>query len=803
MAKDKKEKSRDKDRGGKDKDRKGKRRKEDGIDFEDDSMDVADGKDWTGAAMGLAGMTTSAEDQDVPDDEFGAKDFRSQMELRPDHASRPLWVAPNGHIFLEAFSPVYRHAHDFLIAISEPVCRPEHIHEYKLTSYSLYAAVSVGLQTRDILEYLSRLSKCSLPQGIQSYIELCTVSYGKVKLVLKHNRYFVESNHPDTLQLLLKDPVIQECRLRPDEQQGDTEELIEEEQSKTDLPSYLKGDNKTTTGTGEKEKEDAALAPGAVPEDISEFYNKIDQEDEEEDETKESRKVVSFEVNQEKLEVLQQRTMQMEYPLLAEYDFRNDTVNPDINIDLKPLAVLRPYQEKSLRKMFGNGRARSGVIVLPCGAGKSLVGVTACCTVRKKAIVLCNSGVSVEQWKQQFKMWSTADDSMICRFTSDAKDKPMGCSVLVTTFNMITHTQRRSWEAEQTMKWIQEQEWGIMVLDEVHTIPAKMFRRVLTQVQAHTKLGLTATLVREDDKIADLNFLIGPKLYEANWLELQKEGFIANVQCAEVWCNMTPEFYREFLTMKSMKKLLLCVMNPNKFRATQFLIKYHERRGDKTIVFSDNVYALKHYATAMKRPYIYGPTSQSERIQILQNFKYNQKVNTIFVSKVADTSFDLPEANVLIQISSHGGSRRQEAQRLGRILRAKKGAIAEEFNAFFYTLVSQDTVEMSFSRKRQRFLVNQGYAYKVVTKLAGMDEDPELLYSTRETQVTLLQQTLAANDADVEEEGVGPQNAAGSAGVRRKGNMASMSGADDAVYLEKRGGRQETHPLFKRFRMAK
>ena len=182
-----------------------------------------------------------------------------------------------------------------------------------------------------------------------------------------------------------------------------------------------------------------------------------------------------------------------------------------------------------------------------------------------------------------------ADNSMICRLISDTKDKPMGCSVLVTTFNMITHTQRRSWEAEQTMKWIQEQEWGIMVLDEVHTIPAKMFRRVLTQVQSHTKLGLTATLVREDDKIADLNFLIGPKLYEANWLELQKEGFIARVQCSEVWCHMTPEFYREFLTIKSMKKLLLCVMNPNKFRATQFLIKYHEKRGDKTIVFSDNV----------------------------------------------------------------------------------------------------------------------------------------------------------------------------------------------------------------------
>jgi len=744
-------------------------------------MDVAGTEaDWVPEAA----SKMEAIPADVEEDDFGAQDFRKQMELRLDHGNRPLWVAPNGHIFLEAFSPVYRHAHDFLIAISEPVCRPEHIHEYKLTSYSLYAAVSVGLQTDDIIEYLQRLSKCTLPTDIVEYIKLCTLSYGKVKLVLKKNRYFVESNHPETLQLLLKDPVIQECRLR-----ADTDEFITEEGGNTVIPSF--GTKK------DGESSDTNSAPsGDVPEDIQNFYSKIDAEDEEDDEAAAAKqKTVSFEVNQEKLEVLQQRTMALDYPLLAEYDFRNDTHNPDINIDLKPMATLRPYQEKSLRKMFGNGRARSGVIVLPCGAGKSLVGVTACCTVRKKAIVLCNSGVSVEQWKTQFKMWSTADDSMICRFTSDAKDKPMGCSVLITTFNMITHTQKRSWEAEQTMKWIQEQEWGIMVLDEVHTIPAKMFRRVLTQVQSHTKLGLTATLVREDDKIADLNFLIGPKLYEANWLELQKEGFIARVQCAEVWCPMTPEFYREYLTIKSMKKMLLCVMNPNKFRAAQFLIKYHEKRGDKTIVFSDNVYALKHYATALHKPYIYGPTSQSERIQILQNFKYNTKVNTIFVSKVADTSFDLPEANVLIQISSHGGSRRQEAQRLGRILRAKKGALAEEFNAFFYTLVSQDTAEMSFSRKRQRFLVNQGYAYKVVTKLAGLENDKEMLYETKEHQVTLLHQTLAANDADLEEEVV---NVSGKGTVRRAGNMASMSGADDNVYAEVR--KKDKHPLFKKLR---
>ncbi|XP_058804091.1 general transcription and DNA repair factor IIH helicase subunit XPB isoform X2 [Phymastichus coffea] len=669
------------------------------------------------------------QDDGVLEDEFGAKDYRSQMILKPDNASRPLWVAPNGHIFLESFSPVYKHAHDFLIAISEPVCRPEHLHEYKLTAYSLYAAVSVGLQTHDIIEYLKRLSKTSIPDGIIEFIKLCTLSYGKVKLVLKHNKYFIESPFPEVLQKMLKDPVIQECRLRKkfSDEVKDKDEFITNVQKKMKAPQFgakplpdisqnnpseiskLPGDENTTE----------TITEAIVPEDITNFYDKIDKEDEDEEE--QHLKTVSFEVNQEKIEIIQKRCIELEYPLLAEYDFRNDTVNPDINIDLKPATLLRPYQEKSLRKMFGNGRARSGVIVLPCGAGKSLVGVTACCTVRKRALVLCNSGVSVEQWKQQFKMWSTADDSMICRFTSEAKDKPMGCGILITTYSMITHTQKRSWEAEQTMKWVQDQEWGIMVLDEVHTIPAKMFRRVLTIVQSHCKLGLTATLLREDDKIADLNFLIGPKLYEANWLELQKRGFIARVQCAEVWCPMTPEFYREYLSCKMSRKLLLYVMNPNKFRACQYLIRYHERRGDKTIVFSDNVFALKHYALKMGKPFIYGPTAQHERIKILQNFKYNAVINTIFVSKVADTSFDLPEANVLIQISSHGGSRRQEAQRLGRILRAKKGAVAEEYNAFFYTLVSQDTMEMNYSRKRQRFLVNQGYAYKVITKLAGIE----------------------------------------------------------------------------------
>ncbi|KAI5773355.1 unnamed protein product [Gulo gulo] len=777
------------DRGDRDKKKSKKRHYED----EEEDEDDVPGNDSQEAVPSAAGKQVDESGTKV--DEYGAKDYRLQMPLKDDHTSRPLWVAPDGHIFLEAFSPVYKYAQDFLVAIAEPVCRPTHVHEYKLTAYSLYAAVSVGLQTSDITEYLRKLSKTGVPDGIIQFIKLCTVSYGKVKLVLKHNRYFVESSHPDVIQHLLQDPVIRECRLRNSE--GEATELITETfTSKSAIAKTAEGSGGPSTSrvTDPQNKSD-------IPTDLFDFYEQMDKDEEEEEETQ----TVSFEVKQEMIEELQKRCIHLEYPLLAEYDFRNDSVNPDINIDLKPTAVLRPYQEKSLRKMFGNGRARSGVIVLPCGAGKSLVGVTAACTVRKRCLVLGNSAVSVEQWKAQFKMWSTIDDSQICRFTSDAKDKPIGCSIAISTYSMLGHTTKRSWEAERVMEWLKTQEWGLMILDEVHTIPAKMFRRVLTIVQAHCKLGLTATLVREDDKIVDLNFLIGPKLYEANWMELQNNGYIAKVQCAEVWCPMSPEFYREYVAIKTKKRILLYTMNPNKFRACQFLIKFHERRNDKIIVFADNVFALKEYAIRLNKPYIYGPTSQGERMQILQNFKHNPKINTIFISKVGDTSFDLPEANVLIQISSHGGSRRQEAQRLGRVLRAKKGMVAEEYNAFFYSLVSQDTQEMAYSTKRQRFLVDQGYSFKVITKLAGM-EDEELAFSTREEQQQLLQKVLAATDLDAEEEVVAGEFGSRSSQVsRRFGTMSSMSGADDTVYMEYHSARSKAstkhvHPLFKRFR---
>ncbi|KII69348.1 TFIIH basal transcription factor complex helicase XPB subunit [Thelohanellus kitauei] len=470
----------------------------------------------------------------------------------------------------------------------------------------------------------------------------------------------------------------------------------------------------------------------------------------------------------------------------------NDKFNPDVSIDLRQMTALRPYQEKCLRKMFGNGRARSGIIVLPCGAGKSLVGVTAACTVKKSCLVVCTSAVSVEQWRSQFKLWSTIDDVLIARFISDSRDKYKNCEIAIATYSMLSHTGKRAFESEMMLEFIKKKEWGLMLLDEVHTIPAKQFRRVLTIANAHCKLGLTATLVREDDKIQDLNFLIGPKLYEANWMELQSLGFIARVQCAEVWCPMTPEFYREYLNCKSNKRALLYVMNPNKFRTCEYLIRFHESRMDKIIVFSDNVFALKYYAMKLKKPFIHGPTSQEERMQIIQAFVSNPSINTIFISKVGDTSFDMPEANVLIQVN--------HMERLGRILRSKKDSVVEEYNAFFYSLVSTDTQEMYYSGKRQRFLINQGYSYKVIPEIPSMRAE-SLQFSTLSEQMSLLSSVLEANESEADIEGV----VSGAPPFGRKNKkLSAYSGAEGLTYTEFTQKPDTTkthkHPLFKKLR---
>ncbi|KAG0463183.1 hypothetical protein HPP92_021659 [Vanilla planifolia] len=589
--------------------------------------------------------------------EANKRDF-TKLELKPDHVNRPLWACADGRIFLETFSPLYKQAYDFLIAIAEPVCRPESMHEYNLTPHSLYAAVSVGLETETIVNVLNKLSKTKLPKEMVDFIYASTANYGKVKMVLKKNRYFIESPFPEVLKTLLKDDVISRARISSEEHQGGEAFSISKTQGEVDAHGGL--------------LDGAELAAAA-----------------------EEKETHSFEIDPAQVENVKQRCLPnaLNYPMLEEYDFRNDTVNPDLNMELKPQAQPRPYQEKSLSKMFGNGRARSGIIVLPCGAGKSLVGVSAACRIKKSCLCLATNAVSVDQWAFQFKLWSTIRDDQICRFTSDNKEKFRGnAGVVVTTYNMVAFGGKRSEDSEKIIEEIRNREWGLLLMDEVHVVPAHMFRKVISITKSHCKLGLTATLVREDELITDLNFLIGPKLYEANWLDLVKGGFIANVQCAEV----------------------------------------------------------------------------------------------------GDNSIDIPEANVIIQISSHAGSRRQEAQRLGRILRAKgrlqdrMAGGKEEYNAFFYSLVSTDTQEMYYSTKRQQFLIDQGYSFKVITSLPPPDTGPDLSYHQLDEQLDLLSKVLNAGDdvVGLEQLEEDADDIALQKARRSVGSMSALSGASGMVYME-------------------
>ena len=290
------------------------------------------------------------------------------MALDDSHSKIHLQLDPDGHglITCESFS---HEAQEFLMDISEPVYRLEHKQKYKLTPHSLYAAIGEGLQTDYIIQKLEELNKKKLPIEVINMIKDNSTLHGTVKLVQKQNSFFVESTQPDAIRELLKDEEIQECLLRPSVE--------------------------TVTG---------GLTAAYEVQDVSaNFFKALYTEEEHPD-------LIYFEVNMEKVESLLRRCKVLEFLLPLEYDYQHDIFSQNININLKKGAVLRPYQKKALQKIFHSGRARSGNIVLPCGAGKSFLGVKIVCMIGKRVLVLCNTNMSAEQWKQQFLMWSTVKE---------------------------------------------------------------------------------------------------------------------------------------------------------------------------------------------------------------------------------------------------------------------------------------------------------------------------------------------------------------------------------------------------------
>lgn len=673
-----------------------------------------------------------------------SRDLSVGLTMKSEHSDKPMWITPDGTVVLERFSPYYARAYDLLAAVAEPQSRTEFMQIWHLTETSLHAASSIDMTPESIVTELDKFCKNVLDNRLKEFIREHSQSYGKLKLVLREGSLFVESTHVELLREVLRHPTVRSCRIACD--------------PAPPLPAPLPVGAKANFDTQFPEE-------GANPPQSSPSNAPRELEDHDLTENGDDVKGVPrfFRVDPARVEELRKAAHELRAPLMDEFDYKRDASSPLLAARLRGSTNVREYQEKCLNKMFGEGRARSGVFVLPCGAGKTLTGIVAICTMRRSAMVLCNNNVAVEQWKRQLELFCEFDprERVVCRFTARFKEAPPGpdraCVVLSTYSMMATTKVRRSEASSEALDSIFRREWGLIVLDEVHVAPAKLFRRVLGRVKAHCKLGLTATLVREDGLIHDLSFLIGPKLYEADWMDLTEHGFLARVMCQEVRCPMTGEFMAEYLASGAIGdrhlQHLVVALNPIKVAACEYLVHHHEALGDKILVFCDNVLAVEKISGFLKRPALHGATAESRRMELLSRFQNSPSANTLVVSKVADMALDLPEANVIVQVSSHFGSRRQEAQRFGRLLRPKRDARGrgeEGFNAFFYALVVPDTRETMYAARRQRYLKDQGYAYNVVSDIeqraaAAGFVSPNV--GSKESQWLLLTQIIVAAES--------------------------------------------------------
>jgi len=369
----------------------------------------------------------------------------------------------------------------------------------------------------------------------------------------------------------------------------------------------------------------------------------------------------------------------------------------------KPFA-LRPYQREAVDAFYAGGSVSggSGVLVLPCGAGKTVIGLGVICEVQTATLILTTNTTSVRQWVQELLDKTSMDPSHVGEYTGERKEvKP----VTVATYQILTY-RNKVVEDFPHLKLLTERNWGLIIYDEVHLLPAPVFR-MTAGIQAKRRLGLTATLVREDGREEDVFSLVGPKKYEMPWKALEESGWIAGARCREIRLPIEPKLREAYAHASPRQKYRIAAENPRKVEVILRLLERHEH--DQVLIIGQYVDQLERVAAALGAPLITGKVPEREREALYRQFRQGE-IKRLVVSKVANFAVDLPDANVAIQISGTFGSRQEEAQRLGRILRPKQGGN----EAHFYTLVTRDTREQEFALHRQLFLVEQGYQYEVV-----------------------------------------------------------------------------------------
>jgi DNA excision repair protein ERCC-3 len=340
------------------------------------------------------------------------------------------------------------------------------------------------------------------------------------------------------------------------------------------------------------------------------------------------------------------------------------------------------------------------VVVLPCGAGKTLVGAAAMARAGATTLVLVTNTVAARQWRDELVRRTSLTEDEIGEYSGAKKEiRP----VTVATYQVMT-TRRQG--VYTHLELLDAHDWGLIVYDEVHLLPAPIFR-MTADLQARRRLGLTATLIREDGREDDVFTLIGPKRYDAPWREIENQGWIAPADCVEVRVTLTEGERLAYATAEPDDRYRLCSTTDTKTRVVEQLVARHA--GDQTLVIGQYIDQLDDLAERLDAPVVKGETTVRERQRLYEAFRAGE-VPTLVVSKVANFSIDLPEASVAIQVSGTFGSRQEEAQRLGRILRPK----SDGRTARFYSVVARDTVDQDFAQHRQRFLAEQGYAYRIV-----------------------------------------------------------------------------------------
>ena len=358
---------------------------------------------------------------------------------------------------------------------------------------------------------------------------------------------------------------------------------------------------------------------------------------------------------------------------------------------------MRAYQQEAVESFWYGG---SGVVVLPCGAGKTLVGAAAMARASATTLILVTSTVAARQWRDELLRRTSLTDEEIGEYTGAKKQvRP----VTIATYQVMT-TRRKG--VFPHLELFDARDWGLVVYDEVHLLPAPVFR-MTADLQARRRLGLTATLVREDGREGDVFSLIGPKRYDAPWKDIEQQGWIAPADCVEVRVTLSDSERFAYATAEPEDRYRLAAGAATKTAVVEELVERH--RGEPTLVIGQYLDQLEDLGERLEAPVITGQTTVRERQRLFQEFRTGE-LDLLVVSKVANFSVDLPEASIAIQVSGAFGSRQEEAQRLGRLLRPKGDGRA----ARFYAVVTRDTVDADFAQHRQRFLAEQGYAYRIV-----------------------------------------------------------------------------------------